>query len=314
LRITLRSLVEDFPVLSARPLSAFWIAPFGGAASPFVNGAPWAGHDSVTGAVAGSSSSRSLIHTTGIQAPTVGTAVNGRVSAYFDSTASELLDLTTLVLSGYWPTAYAGSPDVGVASAGTSLGNDLSDGGPPTVGTALNGDATMDFSAGLQMLPAHSTANIVGTAAWSFAVMHYARSLTADAAVYTNPTLFQDTANIFGVTISDAGVRAFQYDVAVTQNFTPAVVVAINTWVLIQARWDGTTLSCRVNKGTWQTVSCTSMYSGVAASLLMGYSGYSSLDGLVALPMFAKDLAWSDAVADQIGAAIQNKYALSLGF
>ena len=86
---SLRSLVEDFPIISSRPLSCMWAAPYGTGATPFTNGKPWAGHDSVTGPVAGTSSAKALVYTTGIPAPTVGTAVNGRVSAYFDSTASE---------------------------------------------------------------------------------------------------------------------------------------------------------------------------------------------------------------------------------
>ncbi len=299
---------DDFPTLSSLPVSMFFFAPF--------QGSPWLAFAGLNFL----SAPRSLAYTAAVPAPTIGAAVNGRASAYFDSTATGLLDLTTLVLSGYWPTAYSGSPNVGVATAGTSLGNDMSPGATgwvaPTIGATLNGFATMSFDGStMGMVSGYSVANTVGTTAWSYAVLLNMAALAVRGSDYTNPALFTDDASIIGVTISDGGVAAFTYDSgAGDHETTPLIVVATSTWVLVQARWDGTTLGCRVNNGTWSTATVSTQYSGIGTTIYMGKSGYSSLNGLKAIELFAKNVAWSDAVANNIGAAIQAKYSLSLGF
>ncbi len=310
--ISLRSLVEDFPVLSARPLSCFWVAPYGSAATPpFTNGAPWAGHDSVTGAVAGTSSSRSLAYSSGIPVPTVGDAVNGRVSAYFDSTASEVFDPATLNLSGWWRADFAGAPWVANASAGDSLANgDLeANNGTVNVGTAQNGHAPADFDGTSDLRNLQDSSLLITTTAGTFVVLAKFDTAAAPSGnTYDDPAVIYESTADMGLTYTTSGFTGFVYDGAYQSK---SVAAATGAYHLVMMRWDGVNLGMTIDSSAEVTQACGALIGITGFTTVgLGYGG-GRIDGRI-LELMVSPVTLTPANYAAIKSYVNTVYNLAL--
>jgi hypothetical protein len=300
-----RSLVEDFPSTSAKPLTLFSAGPYGTAATgPFVNGAPWAGHDSVTGSSAGSSSSRSLIHQAGIPTPTVGSLYNGHASAVFNPSASEgsgAMSVTmaaiagvsftgtttpypfSLNASGVWVPDYPGTSWSSSASNGTSGSRTAltAEGtGAPAQGVAQNGHIPPDFTGGTALGSSDDITNFVTTSAGGVFFLYDADTLSSPSGtIYQDSCVFTDGNGDLGIAITSAGATAFAYDGS--YELTPAQVWAVGGYNVGMMRWNGTTLGLTVNSsGTEQTIACNTLTIMTGPLQLgEGYGGLNALDG-----------------------------------
>jgi len=293
--MSLRSLEEDFPVLSAKPLTFFVAAPYGNSVPPFTNGTLWQAHDSVTGAVAGTSSSRNLVKTSGVPSPTVGSAVNGRVSAVYDPAAVDFsiatLNLSLWTRSGNYNSGT--STWSGTASAGTSGSFSLVQQGAnptPTDGATLNGRNTVSFArASSQRLSnASAISTILTASAYSgWALINNNSSDTAGTIAGSdgNDAIFADAGSFWHITTSltNGGVaQSAHWDGA---SFKGAEQTLTNsTWSLLQFYYDGTNTYFRVNSGTWQVGPTQGSITDVTGLLLVGcnWNGVAFFDGLMA--------------------------------
>lgn len=226
------------------------------------------------------------------------------------------IDPATLALTGWWPASYSGAPWSDTVSAGTSGARDLETTTlDPDVGTAVNGYTPAAFTPGnFDSLTTNLSSNtaFIGASGTIF-VLFYANSAPAPSGSdYGDGTFLSDLTNAettFGFTTS--GICAAIYDGAYNR-----VDVACSTgaWHLAQFRWNGTTLEARVDNGTWSSVACGSYTPVTPSAFRVGVtylSGY--YDGSI-LEILTADFAFSNLEADGVGAFLQEKYALTLGW
>lgn len=238
------------------------------------------------------------------------------------SPAATTLDPATTNLTAYYPTSYTSPPTIaGVASTGTSAGNDLVVTGgraAPSAGATVNGFVAHRYVSASTMgvKCTSATATVLGTTQWSFAALVNVASFHTDfeGQAYANPPIWNDSVQVLGVTVSAKGVCAYQANSGSIYCYTPHIPVPLSKWLLIQVRWNGVLLQCRVNRGPWQSVDCIGQIVSPGTEMWFGFSGYSSLDGDMLDPLIAAG-CWTNAQADNIGAYLQSKYALTgLGF
>lgn len=250
--------------------------------------------------------------------PTVG--ATGLLYVGYDrlSSVPSTLDPASKALTGFYPSTYTGSPAVGGASAGSSGTNNMDAGGsgqtPPTTGTAVNGFVPQHYSNSGFVYNATST-TMLGSTSWSYQCLVNMTSLDAGlyGQGYADPAIWTDSLSTIGVTISKTGIRAYQADSGGGYFYTPDIEIPTNTWFLVQARWTGSLLQCRVNCGPWQTIAIPTIFA-IGSAISSGFSGYSFLSGDKLYECF-QNSSWTNAEADKIAAFTQNKYALTgLGF
>lgn len=252
-------------------------------------------------------------------APVVGSLSKTLDAATLSATGEVVFTPVTLALTGYWDNSYSGLPWAGLASAGSSGGNDQVDHAStaPATGSTVNGYVAAAFDGTTSWTDAEdSVATMLGIEGWSYACLLKTNTLDADTNVYANNPLWTDDQQIVGVTVSDAGIHAFQYDSAATEHKATATW-ADDTWALVQARINSGSglLQIRVNNGAWQSSGAApaDFHANLGTTIWLGRTGYSQLDGEKLIEMFAA-AGWDDATADAIGEYIQDRYALSLGF
>lgn len=221
-----------------------------------------------------------------------------------------VLDLT------FWARAsYSGSPWGGEASAGVSGSHQVSEAtDPPQVGTAVNGRTPAEYFTGDQLVSAVGMSTFIATNAWSAWVLYKATSASADPGAnlrYTSPGFFSDNGSAyFQLVYNAAGAWVVQYDGAYKE-LQVSGGASTGTWYLLQAKYNGTTLSARVNGGTRVTLAAGNM--GGAGSLMkMGIGTTSNtflgnlLDGALSKQTF------SDEVEDSILAYARGYHGLAL--
>lgn len=221
-------------------------------------------------------------------------------------------DRATLAATGYW-LDFAGIPWVGTASAGTSLGHDITTtGADPTVGASFGAHPSADFSGGQYAYPSAFTfADIISTAAYSFHVAAELDALSAPAGPgveYTDAALIADViGGYLYVTVTSDGVRAGHYDGSAYHNTTP-IPFSTGVKACVQTRFNGTQLQCRVNgldstgSAGWESVSVGHLTgSALADTPVLGasYAGLGKIDGREALVM-TFDTALSDGDMDSL--------------
>jgi hypothetical protein len=160
------------------------------------------------------------------------------------------------VLQGWWDNSFSASPWAGLASAGGSSGRDLSEAtNPPAAGTAVNTFAPASFDGvNDRLTSAAASSTFIGAASYGYFILCNATSVATDnATLPSNDALINSKDNGFwGCTLRSSGsVAAYQYD---GSDFDGAATAfTIGQWQLVQAKYDGTTISIRVNGGSWVT-------------------------------------------------------------
>lgn len=164
-----------------------------------------------------------------------------------------VFDPATLALTGWWRASYAASPWTGTASAGTSLGRDLTEAtNPPAAGTAVNGRTPADFDGTDDELQIPGTiATYFNADAYSFWVLVNIDAIDTDGGNHQDDMIFGQTAGSrLWLTVRSTGpvVKLGHFDGAGYVTSTRTIATA--TWLFIQGRYNGTDQTLRVNGGT----------------------------------------------------------------
>lgn len=231
------------------------------------------------------------------------------------------IDPATLSLTGWWRAnsggEYDGSPWAGTASAGTSGANALSDATPPTAGTAVNGHPPADFNGTTQKLVAGGTLDTYfnASAASGWVLFNADAINTNDAVnVYENDVLVgTGVAAYFHLYLRSANVVGIRFvDGTVGERLLSTSFAGTGAWVLVQYKWNGTTLFLRVNGGSWVSTAATGLAS-LSDPFRVGtnYNAGQFFDGK-SLDIGTSDTVLSDATFDGILAYARARYALSL--
>jgi hypothetical protein len=241
----------------------------------------------------------------------------GRTSRGAVSSAAASFDPATLALTGWWRAPYAGSPWAGTASAGSSGGVNLAEGtNPPAVGNgarALNGLDTCDPDGVNDLLtPGLTLASFVAAGAGSLWCLFNADAAFATTGnPYDAPQFFcaQNLRLSFG--FDSGGVWAHIYDGG--HKAPPQVACATNGWHLAQMKFDGTTLSLRVDSGAWSSVAAGNIDDRTGAVLTCVNFGVANfLNGRIA-DLGVGNAAFANATFDSLkNGYINPRYALSL--
>ncbi len=141
---------------------------------------------------------------------------------------------------------YAGAPWAGIASAGASGGRDaVTDGADPSVGTALNGHGVASFNGTTQKLKSEAGVDLAAlatAAAWSL-VCVFKPASTQTSPIPSQPAsdqcLFVNIDGIHGISSTDQGARAWQYDGDYSPATAPTSATA-TAWAYLLAYRDGT--------------------------------------------------------------------------
>lgn len=231
-------------------------------------------------------------------------------------------DPAVLSLTGWWPSPYSGSPLVGAASAGTSLGRDLSEAtNPPAVGSGagvgvFNGYAAPDLDGVNDKLDSpDQLGTFIDVGAFAGWVAFYADAVNADNGSGSRWANAQFMTNVtdadFGVGISDAGVHAYCDPTAGKE-----LVIACGTGAPHAAffRYTGTDLELAVDSGSWSTVTTSNV--ATLTRLMRFGTRYNAavefFNGRI-LDMGISDVALSRATLQtDVKSYINARYALSL--
>lgn len=224
----------------------------------------------------------------------------------------------SLALGGWWRGSYAGTPWVGVASAGSSEGRTLVDGITPGTGAALNGFDTAQFNGTSQYFASTIDAGALFTsAAGSIAVLYYAQTAPAPGPnPYDDPALlglyFWGTLSL---AVNSTGVRAGIFGVD-SVLYEATATTSTGAWHLAQMRWNTVNLEVRVDGGAWQTSSSGGgangeIFGASAAQVGTDYVRAVFFDGLI-VEILAAPVTLDDATFDNIKGYCNARYALSL--
>ncbi|MBS2016462.1 MAG: hypothetical protein JST00_26490 [Deltaproteobacteria bacterium] len=227
-------------------------------------------------------------------------------------------DPSSLALTGWWRASYGGAPWSGTASAGASGARSLTTAGSdPATGAALNGLAGADFDGTANLL----TTGLAGSAlfapsALSFWALVDADTVPADPGAglrWQGSGLIGDS----GATYLQVALTAAGATLGVTSSGAyDEVTTACSTGAphLVQARFDGTSLSVRVDAGAWQSVPATNgpgatiddLSNVIRVGLQIGY-----FDGRM-WELGLADSVMSDSAFEQVRSYVNARYALSL--
>lgn len=185
----------------------------------------------------------------------------------------EAYDLAGNSFSAWHRAPYAGSPFSSTASAGTSgAAADLSEAtNPPSVGTAVNGYAPMDFDGVNDVLSGNASSNYVTTGAGTLIAFVYIDTVASDTGLARTNRGVVGQANVFfGMNVSTSGLRSSAFDTAHRECGPTAC--STGAWHLLMMRWNGSVLEQSVDVGTAASVACTGP-STLVANFRVGVSG-----------------------------------------
>lgn len=223
-------------------------------------------------------------------------------------------DPASLSLTGWWRASFAGSPWVGTASAGGSGSRDLTEStNQPATGSAVNGLTPADFDGTNDRL-ANGTAisTLLTASAWSAWALVYVDTIGSPPN-FTLGSIVCDTGGYWCIgTWTNSGTKAFvgQWDGGPKG---AEAALSVGEWQLLQAKFDGSTLSIRVNGGTPGTSPCGNIQ--VAnGTLVLGrnYTSAQFFDGKVLEVGLLGGSALSTPDEDQILSYCRDRYGLSL--
>jgi hypothetical protein len=217
--------------------------------------------------------------------------------------------LVTLPLSYYVRPEFA-VPWVGTATAGASAGRNLvTAGSDPVAGAAVNGRTPGQWDGTANLLNTTVANNVLWTAsAGSFFCLFRADSAPAyNATNYWNGNLFSDSVNAeTNIGFTSSGVSAVLYAGGYVQR---DVACSAAAWHLAQVRYNGSTLSVRVDNGAWSSIACGSMsfLNPSVVSVGRAYGGAVRFPGRI-LEWGTAAVAMTNAQFDQVYAYMKATY------
>lgn len=229
---------------------------------------------------------------------------------------SGVIDPASLALSGWYRDYTAALPWAGKASAGTSGTPTLQTGGfgAPGAGATSNGRTSAAFPADKYIRDAVGLvgAYITPTAWRAIIVARFDAPAAAGANPYNDAAFLQDGSNgVWGVAINSTNIFAYAY-VGGTPKVA-AVAYPGTGWHMIDASYDGATLSCSVDGGTPGTIASATPNDCTADTLIVGasYNGATKYNGDIAEIITAKTTLSGTSTAD-FKAYVNNYYGLAL--
>ena len=228
---------------------------------------------------------------------------------------SSSFDPATLLLSGWWPASFGGSPWAGKASAGSSGGRDISEAtNPPAVGSAVDGFTPADSDGTNDILSsALGSSSYFAENSMSGAVL-----VRLDAAGVVNLPLTPYNENTlmgsagaadWGLSLGSVdGVRFWRQEQGAVGYGNVSVALAIDTWAVIQFKYDGTNLKIRKNNGAWTSSAFdANALSGTSQNVFFGHA-LSAFSNAKMLEIMWTDQVFSDATFDSIYSYLKARY------
>jgi hypothetical protein len=224
----------------------------------------------------------------------------------------------SLSLTGWWRANYTGSPWIPTATAGSSVSNgNLAEAtNPPATGTAVNGLTPTDFDGvNDQLHNANAVSTFITTTAWSCWALVWVDTIAyAGATYYSGDPILTDHYSVecWGLHLSTNGgnkVIAYQWNGAAAGFAVSAI--STGAWQLVQAKYDGTNIKCRVNSGAWASDTISALSDASAVLTLGGDTGPIYFDGKV-LECATAQTALSDGTFDNVKTYVNARYGLAL--
>jgi len=230
--------------------------------------------------------------------------------------STSVFDPATLALSGWYKDYAVALPWAGAASAGASGTPTLQAAGlgAPDAGVTLNGKHSAAFPADKFIRDSvGSVGTYVTLTAWRAVILARINSAAAPGAQrYNDAAWLQDGGNgNWGIGLNSSDVFVYQF---VSGVYKVASVGYPGTgWCMVDASFDGATLSISVDGGTPGTFASGTPIDYSADPLLVGasYNGATKLDGDIMEIMTAKTTLASTSSA-RFKAYFNARYGLSL--
>ena len=223
----------------------------------------------------------------------------------------------TRKLTGCWIDTFAGSRWEGQASAGGSGSRDLvTVSGSPDPSTQWRNRYGVDLVSDALAADGFFADSLISATTYYYAFVVYIRSNNTYTGTITDPIIFGDNDQNFGVSYStDGGINAFQYDT--TTGWVEAYVYpAPNQNLYFVEVWhDGTTLHIAANRtdGVTAAVPMTwlNTYIGSMVPRVGNTAGANPFDGVV-LALLTNDSVPSDADRDGFAEFFSDRYGVNL--
>lgn len=231
-----------------------------------------------------------------------------------DTIAFEFWGPTSEGAAAHWAADYAGSPWQDLVTS-----EDLSEAtNAPSVGTTVNGFDPADFDGTNDKLTSTSAASSFMSASaytgWALVRVRTASAGGTDYTdIYSRDGIVGSASNAqdWGVGVrSDNTVGVYHYGGG---NFDGVTVgITLNSWQLVQWKYDGTNLKLRVNGGSWGSIAKGSVAS-LAQSVLVGESQVAGTEyaDMLLLDLGLDSSAWSDASLDKLRKFVNQRYGMT---
>jgi hypothetical protein len=233
------------------------------------------------------------------------TAIMGGAAAVFDP--------ATLSLTGWWRASFSGSAPVGVASAGSSGSNNLSNGAnPPTATGTLNGLTVADFDGTNDEYAGAAFSTYWTTTAFSGWVLFNPDAInTNDTGNYALNDVLVGTNGTAEVCVYLRGTGPYSVGITIGTGVGAETGASLGSWQLAQFRGNPANgKEIRINSGSWASQGGGTIGS-LAANLSIGDLAGGFFDGKIAeIGLAASRL--SDGDFNNIKSYINSRYALSL--
>lgn len=238
--------------------------------------------------------------------------VTGGLPAWEDAPEGTAYDISALELAIWLSDNFTGAPWVGKASAGTSDTIDATEAtNPPATGAALDGYTPADGDGSNDQLEFPGTRGDYDGAGneWSCTIMYSLDSAAAPAGnTYENAHLIGCNSDELGIIVSSSGVKVVQHDGAFKQCPAASWLTAPTAaYHVVQAKYDGTTLSCRVDGGARSTTLAGAPSANSVMRLFRGGGASAYTNGQIKEVIWAPS-ALDDADEDGIYSALKTKY------
>lgn len=229
------------------------------------------------------------------------------------ASAAASFDPATLSLTGWWRASFSGSNPAGVASAGSSGSNNLSNGAnPPTATGTLNGLTVADFDGTNDEYAGAAFSTYWTTTAWSgWALVNADAINTNNTANYALNDVIVGTNGTAEICVYLRGTGPYSAGVTIGSGVGAETGFVIGSWALVQFRGDPANgKEIRVNSGAWAGQSGGTIGS-LAAALSIGDLAGGFFDGKMAdIGLAASRL--SDATFDNVKSYVNSRYSLAL--
>lgn len=230
----------------------------------------------------------------------------------FDPTVS--LTLIDHWRGNYVVTTWPGTPGPGTSGTQALVADA---GQEPDLGAQLNGYVPADFNGSSDIaydLAGFGSGYSSLTTYFVWALVWIDTVTTTDTThAYNNHAIFSDYSGAFSISlVNDAGTKKVQFYHYDGNERIIATPVSTGQWTLLQMRYDGTNVRCKVDNGVVQTTAASAL-SVVTASMQVGrsYDFSKFFDGkIMELGLMASK--GGDALFDRIREYVNDRYKLSL--